>query len=121
MNKEQLDLTLKLAVDEGISLRESTKEALQELTNPHYTVTLAGCFQVLHKKQIHCATGKDHICKLILPVKSAGSNRVVARQTLQTAFYRLQPFDHSFVGIGRRYGQPDEFGGMMHRGRTEPV
>ena len=46
MNKEQLDLTLKLAVDEGISLRESTKEALQELTNPHYTVTLAGCFQV---------------------------------------------------------------------------
>ena len=46
MNKEQLDLTLKLAVDEGISLRESTKEALQELTNPHYTITLAGCFQV---------------------------------------------------------------------------
>lgn len=46
MNKEQLDLTLKMAVDEGISLRESTKDALQELTNPHYTVTLAGCFQV---------------------------------------------------------------------------
>ena len=46
MNKEQLDLALKLAVDEGISLRECTKDALKELTNPHYTVTLAGCFQV---------------------------------------------------------------------------
>lgn len=46
MNKEQLDLALKLAVDERISLRECTKDALKELTNPHYTVTLAGCFQV---------------------------------------------------------------------------
>lgn len=46
MNKEQLDLTRNKIEAKGISLSESTIAAFNDLINPHYTISLAGRFQV---------------------------------------------------------------------------
>ncbi|MBP5584986.1 MAG: dynamin family protein [Lentisphaeria bacterium] len=46
MNKERLDRMLQIALEEKIPLREDTNTALQNMTSPHYVISLVGCFQV---------------------------------------------------------------------------